>query len=68
MRTASAWQMQCGRNRLFIDGRGAVHMVIATGSVHHEAFSPFLTRFFGQLVLKVIKVACPADRDRPRRT
>ena len=49
MRTASARQMQCEGNRLFIDGRGAVHMVIATGSVHHEAFSPFLTRFSASL-------------------
>jgi hypothetical protein len=44
------------KGRLFIDGRCAVHMVISASGIHHEAFCTFLTGFFGQLILQIVKV------------
>jgi hypothetical protein len=62
------WQMQsCGRDRLFIDGRSAVHMVISASGIHHESFCTFLTGFFGELSLQIVKVTGTAYRNGARR-
>jgi hypothetical protein len=67
-RTAPVGQMQsCGRDRLFIDGRSAVHMVISASGVHHESFCTFLTGFFGELSLQIVKVTGTAYRNGARR-
>jgi hypothetical protein len=42
-------------------------MVISASGVHHESFCTFLTGFFGELSLQIIKVTGTAYRNGARR-
>jgi hypothetical protein len=55
------------KRQLFIDGRSAVHMVISASGVHHESFCTFLTGFFGEFSLQIVKVTGTAYRNGARR-